>query len=159
MPSKKKNSPAKEPRGPGRPRFAPTDAQRQNVKTMIGFGVPHERICAGLPNPDTGTPITRETFTSAFAAEIAAGTAEMDAMVATSHALKIKEGNMTAIVWYQKNRWGWRDQPAEAPPIDHPINVIKVPMPAQSAEEWQREVDAWRSRQVLITSNTQSKMN
>jgi hypothetical protein len=33
----------------------------------------------------------------------------MDAIACTMLSMQIRKGNLTAIIWYQKNRMGWRD--------------------------------------------------
>jgi hypothetical protein len=108
--ARKRNSPTNEtPRRRGQPAFKPNDAQRDMVKLMTGFGIPQDRIRLIIPNPNTGNPITKETLEIAFREEIRVGSMEMDGIAMTSLARRVKEGNMTAIIWYMKNRMGWKD--------------------------------------------------
>lgn len=95
--------------GGGMPPFIPTDEQRGVVELMAGFGIDQVRIRSVIINPRTGKGISLETLEKAFREELDRGMAKMDALVATSHAQQIKAGNITAIIWYQKNRWGWSD--------------------------------------------------
>jgi hypothetical protein len=94
----------------GRPQFTPTDDNRLSVRTMIGFGMPQDRIRQAIINPATGRPISMSTLAIAFKDEIEAGGAEMDELVAKSHRKQIESGNTVATIWYQKNRWGWKDR-------------------------------------------------
>ena len=91
-----------------------TSEQKQLVKLLVGMGTPQERICKGILNPHSHKPISVETLLKAFAAEIESGLVEMESIVGLSHAQQIKKGNMTAIIWWQKNRAGWRDDPDAA---------------------------------------------
>jgi hypothetical protein len=98
-------------RGAGRKPFEPLKEQRELVKLLVGSGRPQESICAGIINPETGKPISVETFQKAFAHEIEVGRSEMDALIAKSAASRIKKGSDTMIIWHQKNLWGWRNEP------------------------------------------------
>jgi hypothetical protein len=106
-PTHKKATPEK--RGRGQPAFEPTDEQRNLVKLLAGFGIPQERICLVVNSPRTGRPITKETLERAFAHGLEVGSIEMDSVCASMLATKVRQGNMTAIIWYMKNRMGWRD--------------------------------------------------
>jgi hypothetical protein len=94
----------------GTPKFVPTEEQRLAVRTMAGFGIPQDRIRMAIISPRTKRPISQSTLRIVFADELAAGGAEMDEVVTRSHRKLIEERNVAAIVWYQKNRWGWRDR-------------------------------------------------
>ena len=43
-----------EKRGRGRPKFEPTQDQRSQVKQMKALGIPEDRICKTITNPQTG---------------------------------------------------------------------------------------------------------
>jgi len=101
---------------PGRPRtpglefkFQPTQEQREIVRLLVGMGVTADRICKCIRNPLTRRPIGVETLTKRFADELDCGSAELDALACGMLAKKIREGNIVAIIWYQKNRMGWSD--------------------------------------------------
>ena len=103
-------------RPPGRPRnphleqrFAPTQEQRDLVRLLAGYGIPPERICKVIRNPATRRPIGEETLRKRFEDELETGAAEMDAVCVGMLSTKIRQGNIVAIIWYMKNRMGWRD--------------------------------------------------
>jgi hypothetical protein len=96
-------------RGRGQPPFEPTKDQRTLVKLMAGFGIPHDRMRLGITNPYTKKPISRDVLERAFAHELEVDSIEMDIAAMKSMAMQIKKGNTTMLIWYSKNRWGWRD--------------------------------------------------
>jgi hypothetical protein len=103
-------------RPPGRPRnphlefrFEPTQEQRDLVRLLAGYGVTPDRICKVIKNPDTRRPIATTTLERRFKDELECGSAEMDAVCMGMLTKKIREGNIVAMIWYMKNRMGWRD--------------------------------------------------
>jgi len=58
-----------EKRGRGRPKFEPTQDQRNQVKLMKALGIPEDRICKTTINPRTGKPVAPMTLARAFPAE------------------------------------------------------------------------------------------
>jgi hypothetical protein len=100
-------------RGRGQPPFEPTKDQRTLVKLMAGFGIPHDRMRLGITNRYTNKPISRDVLERAFADELEVGSVEMDIEAMRSMAAQIIKGNATMLIWYTKNRWGWRDDPAD----------------------------------------------
>lgn len=91
----------------GYPKFVPTENQRTWVKMCCAYGVPIENQCKGVINPITDKPITPSVFAKAFAMELITGPMEYDSMVMAALTTQIKKGNMTAIIWYTRHRWGW----------------------------------------------------
>jgi hypothetical protein len=51
--------------------------QRNNVKILVGLGVPQAMICQLLVNPQTGEPLDEGTLKKHFPREIAVGAAEL----------------------------------------------------------------------------------
>jgi hypothetical protein len=104
-------------RPPGRPRnphleqrFAPTREQRDLVRLLAGYGITPDRICKVIKNNrPTRKPIIGATLEKRFADELECGAAEMDAVCCDMLSRKIRQGNIVAIIWYMKNRMGWRD--------------------------------------------------
>lgn len=90
-------------------RFEPTKEQRAVVKLACAHGMPWDSIRLVIINPRTGKAIAKETLMYAFEEELAAGKVEMDIMVCGALAQSIKEGNVTSMIWYMKNRMGWAD--------------------------------------------------
>jgi hypothetical protein len=87
------------------------------VKLLIGSGRLPEQICPCITNPSTKKPIGIGLFHRVFKEEIEQGCAQMDTLVATSMMAQIRKGNATLIIWYTKNRWGWRDAPEPTPRV------------------------------------------
>jgi hypothetical protein len=46
--------------------FVPTDEQRENVKTLMGFGLRESDVCLLIKNPETGRPISEDTLRRCF---------------------------------------------------------------------------------------------
>jgi hypothetical protein len=70
-----------EKRGRGRPKFEPTQDQRSQVKQMKALGIPEDRICKTITNPQTGKPVSPMTLARAFAAELESGATEFHTLV------------------------------------------------------------------------------
>jgi hypothetical protein len=107
----------KKPKRPvGRPRkphlehaFEPTKEHRELVKLLAGYGIPEARIVKVVRNPHTRRPIQVPTLHKHFAEELESGAEEMNAVVCAMLSTKIRQGNIVAIIWYMKNRMGWKD--------------------------------------------------
>ena len=61
----------------GRKSFVATPEQRNNVKILVGLGVPQAMICQLVVNPQTGKPLDEGTLKKHFPREIAVGAAEL----------------------------------------------------------------------------------
>jgi hypothetical protein len=133
-------------RKPGRPRnpvrenaFVPNAEQKQLVRLLAGFGIPPVRICKVIKNEHTGRPIGVPTLERCFADELECGSVEMDSIACGMLAAKVRQGNLTAIIWYMKNRMGWHDhvvQERTGPGSEIDIN-LKID-PDALADELQR---------------------
>jgi hypothetical protein len=60
----------------GRKSFVATPEQRNNVKILVGLGVPQAMICQLMVNPQTGKPLDEGTLKKHFPRGIAMGAAE-----------------------------------------------------------------------------------
>ena len=60
----------------GRKSFVATPEQRNNVKILVGLGIPQAMICQLVVNPQTGKPLDEGTLKKHFPREIAVGAAE-----------------------------------------------------------------------------------
>jgi hypothetical protein len=89
--------------------FVPLPAHRTVVKLLAAYGLPHAHICKAVINEATRRPITPATLEKHFARELDESAAEMDAIVCSALTTQIKRGNIISIIWYMKNRMGWRD--------------------------------------------------
>jgi hypothetical protein len=104
-------------RPPGRPRnpalekrFNPTDEQRSIVQLLAGYAIPHERIAQAIRNPLTRRPIGINTLRLRFEAELEAGRAEVDTLLANGFSKRLREANPTILIWVSKNLWNWQDR-------------------------------------------------
>src|SRR6202030_3735149 len=70
-----------EKRGRGQPKFEPTQDQGSQVKQMKALGIPEDRICKTITNPQTGKPVAPMTLARAFAAELESGATEFHTLV------------------------------------------------------------------------------
>jgi hypothetical protein len=100
------------PHRAGRPSFVPTAEQRANVEAMAGYGIPHEKICSLVNNPQTGKPITEPTLRLHFRTELNRGGTKANARVAESLFRKATgdgPGSVIAAIFWLKTRAGWRE--------------------------------------------------
>jgi len=98
-------------------RFEPTAEQRRTVKTMAGFGVPHEDIATFLG-------IDPKTLRKHFREELARGTVEANAKVAQSLFQMATQGkNVAAAIFWMKARAGWRER-VELKPVLEDIDQL-----------------------------------
>jgi hypothetical protein len=126
----------------GRPQFIPTDEQRNAVKAMCAFGIPHDQICRTIRNPSTGRNISRPTMEKVFRNEIDTAQPELHARIGNFIArailgqrqpngeiIKSERVRMRLAMFFAKTRMGWRE------PIAHePVGQNKQPINAQSEQ-------------------------
>jgi hypothetical protein len=94
----------------GRPRFNPTQEQRDRVEAMAGFGIRHEEIARLVINPSTGKPIDDTTLRIHFRLELDTGVTKANTAVASKlYKMATEQGNVTAMIWWTKARMGWRE--------------------------------------------------
>jgi hypothetical protein len=91
-------------------RFVPTREQREIVQLLAGYAIPHERIVKAIRNPETRRPIGVHTLIEHFEHELEAGRAEVDQMLAHGLSKRLRESNLTALIWCSKNLWNWSDR-------------------------------------------------
>jgi hypothetical protein len=102
--------PAHRPRNPHlEQRFRPSDQDKRVVQLLAGFAIPRDRICWAVVNPHTRRPITTDTLAKYFETELSRGRAEVDQLLADGLSKRLREANMTALVWCSKNLWNWAD--------------------------------------------------
>jgi hypothetical protein len=65
----------------GRKAFVPTAEQRNSVKALAGLGIPQEKICQLVVNPQTGKPLNEKSLRKHFKREIATGEVELHMQV------------------------------------------------------------------------------
>jgi hypothetical protein len=105
-------------------RYEPTDEQRRTVRTMAGFGVPHEDIATFLG-------IDAKTLRKHFRAELDRGTVEANAKVAQSLFQMATQGkNVAAAIFWMKARAGWREKVEIKPVLDDPEQLTDAQLEA-----------------------------
>jgi hypothetical protein len=122
----------------GRPRHAPTDKDRAQVKALSAMGIPLEDIAIVMQ-------ISRPTLTLHYRAELDAGPVEANAKVAQSlfrQATDPKKPNVAASIFWMKARAGWSDrgyfgESKETPPErqEHPGKKVMLDRAARNAHE------------------------
>jgi hypothetical protein len=90
-------------------RFQPSLEQREVVRLLSGFGLPHERICRAVRNPLTRRPINVSTLLRHFESELQDGAAAVDALVAGTFVKQLRSGSLTCAIWLSKNLWDFSD--------------------------------------------------
>jgi hypothetical protein len=87
----------------GRPRFEPTEHQRQQVLLLTGLGVTQENIATVLD-------VAPKTLRRVFRRELDRGVIEANARVMQALYLNAtKHNNVAAQIWWSKCRAGWKD--------------------------------------------------
>ena len=90
--------------GAGRKRFTPTAAERRQVESMAGFGVPIESIASLVRDG-----ISHETLRNRFAKELAQGKAKANAKVGQTLFQKAVAGDTTSLIWWTKTQMRWSE--------------------------------------------------
>ena len=90
-------------------KFQPTDDQRRTVLSMTGFGIPVEDIAKVIINPNTKSPICKQTMYTYFKTELETGHVKANSKVAESLYKQAIDGNTTASIWWTKTRMGWKE--------------------------------------------------
>ena len=109
----------------GRPAFEPTADQRQQVKAMVGYGIPVDDVCRMIINPDTKKGINKRTLRKHFEEEISTGrvvaltkvaeTLYQQAIGRTTIIVDgetVQEGvkpNVACLMFFLKCRGGWKE--------------------------------------------------
>ncbi|GHA66131.1 hypothetical protein GCM10009007_03230 [Formosimonas limnophila] len=112
-----------------RPTFAPTDAQREQVKILSACGVPQKNICQILAGKNP--PMDEKTLRKHFAVELDNGSALANAKVAQSLFKKATGGNVTAQIFWLKTRAGWK----ETQHVEHAGTIETKQSPANLSDE------------------------
>jgi hypothetical protein len=107
----------------GRKAIVTTPEQRNNVKVMVGLGIPQDKICLLVINQKTGKPVDAKTLRKHFAREIATGATELHArmgnfIVANIFGIAPPTGTVaidnqhvrgSLAIFFAKTRMGWRE--------------------------------------------------
>lgn len=101
---KQENAPAK--RGPGRPAFVPTEAQRKQVEALAGYGMPQDQIASIV----TDDGIALETLRAHFDRELRQGKAKANAHIGKTLFEKASNGDTASLIWWSKAQMRWREE-------------------------------------------------
>jgi hypothetical protein len=108
----KKKSPRVPGRRRGRPRFVPTEKQREAVALLCGVGLTYVEIAACVTNPSSNAGISTTVLQREFKEELAGGQAKVKGKVLGNlvrHACGTGPGSVTAAIFLAKVRYGWRE--------------------------------------------------
>jgi hypothetical protein len=99
----------------------PTDETRKVVQNATGMGFNHEDICQllGIKDP--------KTLRRRYRKELNAGLPMAKLQVATTLFKKACDGNMTAIIWWEKTRAGRSDRLMLTTPPGEPFATTEIP--------------------------------
>lgn len=95
--------------GAGRPAFEPTDAERKQVESMAGYGLPQNHIAILVREG-----IHLDTLRSHFERELVSGKAKANSKIGQTLFQKASGGDVTAMIWWSKTQMKWAErQPTE----------------------------------------------
>ena len=106
----------------GRKAFVPTQEQCRNVKVLVGLGIPQDKICLMVVNPQTEKPLDPKSLRKHFPRELEIGAAELHArisnfIVATIFGITPPAGTVaihnqhvrgSLAMFFAETRMGWR---------------------------------------------------
>lgn len=122
----------------GRPRFSPTDRQRQLVEHLAAVGIRQEQIARLLENPHTGRGIDPTTLRIHFREELDGGAVKASFAVLSNlyqMATGRGPGAVSAAIFWAKTRCGWRESPrVDAPATASPPAAVTDLSSLSSAE-------------------------
>jgi hypothetical protein len=133
----------------GRKMFVPSPEQRNNVKVLVGLGMPQKQICRLVINRQTGKALDHKTLRKHFAHEIAIGTAEVHAlmgkfMLATIFGTPPPAGTVaihnervrgSLLQFYARTRLGWTETA-----VDRPKEHVGRPIEDQDVEKMRQQL-------------------
>lgn len=104
-----KVAPKKKPgRPPGRGPFTPTKAHRKLVTELAGMVIPDSDICRLILYD--GEAIGENTLKNHFRKELSTGRAQIRVRHGMALMKAIEDGNVTAMIWWDKTRNGIRER-------------------------------------------------
>jgi hypothetical protein len=90
--------------GAGRPAFEPTDAERKQVESFSGYGLPIDQIAVLVRDG-----ISVDTLRKHFATELVSGKAKANGKVGKTLFQKVMAGDTTAAIWWSKTQMRWAE--------------------------------------------------
>ena len=120
-------------------RFEPTQSQRDEVRKLSGFGLPHALLA-------TIVGVSVKTLERAFATELTEGRAQAAGKILECLYLKALAGDTIAMLFWIKCRLQWREASrveltgADGAPIAQPPHGVMIVPAPESAEAWEKRV-------------------
>ena len=109
---------------------------------MAALGIPHDKICLTIRNPDTEKPISRPTLEKVFRKEIDTAQTELHARIGSfivksilgqkqpnGEVIKSERVRMRLAMFYTKTKMGWGE-----PIVNEPDGQNKAPNNEQNEE-------------------------
>jgi hypothetical protein len=106
-------------------RFVPTQEQRSIVQLLAGYAIPHDEIAKAIRNPATKRSISTSTLARCFEHELEVGRAQVSTLLAAGLTKRLREANVTALIWVSKNLWNWSDR-VEQSRIGHTHTDVSI---------------------------------
>jgi hypothetical protein len=128
--------------------------QREQVKTLAGYGLTHDEICAVMH-------LTGKTLRAHYREELDLGPIEANGEVARAlYTNAVKKGNIVAQLFWLKCRAGWREA-REPPTIEGtpPTIIIKGGLPIEPWSQEQVTVIHPEPGLVRLNGNGKGKLN
>lgn len=125
----------------GRPKIEVTEKMLDQIKVLAGIGMKEVEICHAIGiSEDTFQRRTKDT--EAFREAYERGKAIIKAEVSKQLYNKIRNGDLGAIIWFEKSRYGYRDRMQVEGTVEHKgtINVKPVMERIQEYEERFKEI-------------------
>lgn len=99
----------------------PTDETRKIVRNATGMGLGQEEICQLLSIKDP------KTLRRRYRKELNEGLPHAKLQIATTLFKRAVDGNMTALIWWEKTRAGRSDRLTLTTPPGSPFEVAEIP--------------------------------
>ena len=93
----------------GRKSFVATPEQRNNVKILVGLGVPQAMICQLVVNPQTGKPLDEGTLKKHFPPICECVSCGISFHTANPEPIKNESSRAMLSIFFAKTRMGWKE--------------------------------------------------
>ena len=105
----------------GMPMFVPTDEQRNVVRKLSGYGLPHEQIAALV-----GKGIDRDTLAKHFRRELDEGKAAASERIGATLFEKAMAGDTASLIWWTKAQMRWTSLQQIQVQSDSRISIVSA---------------------------------
>lgn len=101
--------------------FVPTDEQRNVVRKLSGYGLPHEQIAALV-----GKGIDRDTLAKHFRRELDEGKAAASERIGATLFEKAMAGDTASLIWWTKAQMRWTSLQQIQVQSDQRISIVSA---------------------------------